>query len=268
VEACPASVETMAAFLASEADRGMKPSTISRSLAAIRYAYKLAGVDPLPTDCEAVRAVLRGIRRSKGTRPEQKKPATAEVVKAMITHCPMTLKGIRDKALLLLGFAGAFRRSELSLLEVSDLEFVEEGLRVTIRRSKTDQEGQGYTKPIIKGVVPSTCPVEALKRWLEVSGIKEGSLFRCLGKGGHVKRDVLSGFSIGMIVKEYAERVGLDPELMGGHSLRSGFCTSAAMAGADAFRIMDVSGHKSVQTLRGYIRRADEFHNHAGSGLL
>lgn len=267
-EPLPARAETICAFLAHEAERGLKASSLSRSLAAIRYAHKLASVDPLPTDSEAVRAVLRGIRRTKGTRPEQKAPATAEIVKTMITHCPQTLAGLRDKAILLLGFAGAFRRSELSALHLSDLEFVKEGLRVTLRRSKTDATGQGFVKPILHGATPSTCPVAAITAWIKAARIEDGFLFRRLGKGERVEAQALSGYSIGLIVKDYAAKVGLDPDTIGGHSLRAGFCTSAAMAGADAFKIMDVSGHKSVQTLRGYVRRADEFRNHAGSGLL
>lgn len=267
-EPLPARAETICAFLAHEAERGLKASSLSRSLAAIRYAHKLASVDPLPTDSEAVRAVLRGIRRTKGTRPEQKIPATAEIVKTMITHCPPTLAGLRDKAILLLGFAGAFRRSELSALNLNDLEFVTEGLRVHVRHSKTDQTGQGFVKPILHGATPSTCPVVAITAWIKAARIESGFLFRRLGKGERVETEALSGYSIGVIVKGYAAKVGLDPETIGGHSLRAGFCTSAAMAGADAFKIMDVSGHKSVQTLRGYVRRADEFRNHAGSGLL
>lgn len=267
-EPLPARVETICAFLVHQVERGLKASSVSRSFAAIRYAHKLANVDSLPTDSEAVRAVLCGIRRSKGTRPEQKAPATAEIVKTMITHCPTTLAGLRDKAILLLGFAGAFRRSELSALTLDDLEFVKEGLRVHVRRSKTDQAGQGFAKPIIHGATPSTCPVVAITAWIKAARIENGFLFRRLSKGERVEAESLSGYSIGVIVKDYAAKVGLDPETIGGHSLRAGFCTSAAMAGADAFKIMDVTGHKSVQTLRGYVRRADEFRNHAGSGLL
>ena len=162
--ALPASPETVCLFLASQAEAGARASTIGRKMAAIRLAHTSAGHEP-PTSSESVKTTLRGIRREIGTARVQKAPATCERIVEMASHCPDTLRGRRDRAILLLGFAGAFRRSELAALTVSDLEEVAEGLRVHVRRSKTDQEAAGEVVPVIKG--NGNCPVEAVKAWLE-----------------------------------------------------------------------------------------------------
>jgi site-specific recombinase XerD len=175
------------------------------------------------------------------------------------------VKGFRDRALLLVGFAGAFRRSELVALNIEDLEETDLGFKVTIRHSKTDQEGRGQTIAIVKGSV--ACPVAALKAWLAAAAITTGAVFRSVKKGGKVANR-LSAQSVADIVKTYAERVGLDPALFAGHSMRAGFLTSAAKRGASIFKMMDQSRHKSVETLRGYVRDAEIFKDHAGTGLL
>lgn len=259
----PASPATVAAFLAFEAYRGVRPSTIGRRVAAIRYAHKIAGHAP-PTDDERVKATVRGIRRELGTARHKKTPATAERIIAMAA----TGKGvaaIRDRALLLLGFAGAFRRSELVALDFEDIEQTEAGMKVTIRQSKTDQEGAGATIAIVRGSV--ACPVAALTAWLTAAGITSGPVFRSIRKGGKVG-ERLTDRSVANIVKHHAERVGLEPALFAGHSLRSGFLTSAAARGASLFKMMDQSRHRSVETLRGYVRDAEIFKDHAGTGLL
>lgn len=265
LSALPARPETVAVFLGSQAKGGVKAATLSRRVAAIRNAHRAEGLDS-PTDLEQVRAVVRGIRRTIGTAPTKKAPATAERVLAMVQVAPVSLLGLRDRALLLVGFAGAFRRSELAGLAVNDLEEVAEGLRVTMRRSKTDQEGAGRVVPIPRGAV--ACPVAAVRAWLEAAGITEGPVFRSMGKGGRVLQGALSTRSIGQIVQGYADRIGLNPKEFGGHSLRAGFLTSAAARGANLFRLMDQSGHRSVETVRCYVRRAEEFKDHAGVGLL
>jgi site-specific recombinase XerD len=168
VAAMPAEPETVAAFLAFEANRGIRPSTITRRAASICYAHKLRGYEP-PTNSEAVRATLRCIRRSTGTAKVRKAPILAETARAMAQAAPDGLKGLRDRALLLLGFAGAFRRSELVALDVADLEETEEGMRVAIRRSKTDQEGKGEVIAVVRGSV--NCPVKAVKNWLQATSI-------------------------------------------------------------------------------------------------
>jgi site-specific recombinase XerD len=184
----------------------------------------------------------------------------------MVTQAPNNLKGLRDRALLLLGFAGAFRRSELVALDVADLQFCDGGLRVTIRKSKTDQEGQGATIAIARG--STACPVDAARAWIMATGITEGPLFRPVTRTGKISGRRLSARAVAELVKVYARRVGLKAADYSGHSLRSGFLTSAAARGASIFKMMDVSRHKSIETLRGYVRDAEMFRNHAGSGLL
>jgi site-specific recombinase XerD len=264
VSPLPAAAEAVAAFLAYDVEAGSRPSTVGRRVAAIRYAHKLAG-HPVPTDDERVRATMRGIRRSLGTAPRKKAPATAERIVAMALAAREDNKGLRDRAVLLIGFAGAFRRSELVALNVEDLEESELGFKVTIRHSKTDQEGAGQVIAIIRGSV--ACPVAALKAWLQVAGITAGPIFRSVKKGGAVAGR-LPAQSVADIVKTYAERVGLDPVLFAGHSMRAGFLTSAAKRGASIFKMMDQSRHRSVETLRGYVRDAEIFKEHAAAGLL
>ena len=264
VGALPASPESVAAFLACEAEKGIRPSTIGRRCAAIKYAHKLAG-HAVPTDDERVKATVRGIRRTFGTAARKKTPATAEHIIPMALGTGAGLKGTRDRALLLLGFAGAFRRSEFVALDCSDIEETESGLRVTIRRGKTDQEGEGAVIAIVRGSI--ACPVAALAAWRHAAGITTGPLFRSIRKGGKVGAR-LSAQSVADIVKAHAENVGLDPALFAGHSLRAGFLTSAAKRGASIFKMMDQSRHKSVDTLRGYVRDAEIFKDHAGAGLL
>jgi site-specific recombinase XerD len=220
VSSLPASPETVAAFLAAETGNGTKPSTLARRVAAIRYAHKLAQLDT-PTDSEAVKATLRGIRRTVGAAKVRKAPAVAAKVRAMVALAPPGLKGLRDRALLLLGFAGAFRRSELVALDVIDIAETETGLLVTIRRSKTDQDGEGVTIAITRGDV--ACPARALREWLDAAGIDAGAIFRPINKAGTVSGARLSDRSVANIVKTYAGRAGFDADLFSGHSLRSGF---------------------------------------------
>jgi site-specific recombinase XerD len=265
VPALPAAPEAVAAFLAAEANRGAKVATISRRLAAIRYAHKLASHEP-PTNSEAVKATLRGIRRTIGSPPARKVPATADKILAMVSNAESDAKGIRDRAILLLGFAGAFRRSELVALNVEDLELCVEGMRVSIRKSKTDQEGLGASIAVAPGSI--ACPVQAVRAWIRAASISDGPLFRPVMRTGKISARRLSARAVAELVKCYARRAGLKAADFSGHSLRSGFLTSAAVRGASIFKMMDVSRHKSVDTLRGYIRDAEMFRDHAGAGLL
>ena len=262
---CPAAPETVAVYLGAEADAGAKPSTLARKVAAIRFAHVAAGLEP-PTASEAVRRVLKGIRRAKGTKQAKKAPATAERVLVMVSHAPRTLAGLRDRALLLLGFGGAFRRSELAALTVADLDESPEGLRVTVRQSKTDQEGAGAVVPIARGA--TACPVTAVREWLTAAGVSEGPVFRAVDRHGRVSPRPLVPETVGRIVQAYAARAGYDAATFGGHSLRAGFLTSAAERGKALDRMMAVSRHKRVDTVLGYVRRAEEFKDHAGEGLL
>jgi site-specific recombinase XerD len=263
--ALPAIAGTVAAFLAWQNGQGAKPSTIGRRVASILHAHKMAG-SPSRTDDERVRAVMRGIRRSRGVAPVKKAPAIAGTVQAMCANAGGRVAALRDKAVLLLGFSMAGRRSEIVGLDVADVRETEHGLIVTIRRSKTDQEGAGADVAVPFGSV--ACPVKALKAWLEAAGIESGPIFRPIGKGGRVSPQRLSGGSVASIVKAHAARLGLDATQFAGHSLRAGFVTSADDRGASIFKIMDVTRHKSVDTLRGYVRNAEMFRDHAGQGLL
>jgi site-specific recombinase XerD len=265
-EPMPASPETVTAVLAAQATAGAGASTISRKAAAIRYAHRLAG-RALPTDTEAVKIVMRGIRRTIGTAPDQKAAATADRIADMIAGMPAdTLAGKRDRALLLLGFAGAFRRSELVALTVADLIEVEGVLRITIRRSKTDQESEGHEIAIPAG--GKLRPVKAVQACLDAAGITEGAVFRPIAMGGRLLAGALTAQSVALVIKAPAKRAGLDPAEYAGHSLRAGFLTTAAEHGANVFKMMEVSRHRSVDTLRGYVRRADLFRDHAGAGFL
>jgi site-specific recombinase XerD len=265
VEPLPAAPAAVSAFLAFEVGRGRRPSTLGRRLAAIQFWHLTAGHEP-PTTAETVRATLRGIRRVFGTARRRKAPAIAGLAKAMARSTPPTLVGLRDRALILLGFAGALRRSELVALDVADLMRSEKGLLVTIRRSKTDQEAEGTTIAIPRG--GQDCPVEALETWLGAASIAEGAVFRPIGRSGKVSGRRLCDRAVTVTVKRYAKQTGLDPKTFSAHSLRSGFLTSAAANGASIFKMMDVSRHKSIDTLRAYVRDAELFHDHAGAGLL
>src|SRR5215210_4337433 len=262
----PASPATVAAFLVAEAERSVKASTIGRRAAAIRYAHKLAG-QPDPTESEDVRSAMRGVRRTIGVAQRQKALATAEVLAAMLSHTPATLIGARDRAILALGFSGAFRRSELVALDVEDLADAPEGLRVTIRKSKTDQEGRGQEIAIPHG--RHVKPVAAVKDWIAAAGITSGPLFRPVSRSGTVRgAERLTDRSIADIVKRYATAAGLKAEDFSGHSLRAGFVTTAAERDVELTRIMDVTRHKDVRTVTGYVRCANLFKGHAGASFL
>jgi site-specific recombinase XerD len=265
IDFLPASPPAVAAYLAHLADIGLKASTISRRLAAIAYAHKLKGLDS-PTTAEGVRQVLRGIRRSIGTAQVQKAPATDQAISAMLGAVPEGLAGIRDKALLLLGFAAALRRSEIVALHFPDLELHQDGLLLHIRRSKTDQEGQGAAIAVPRG--GRLKPVEAVEAWFAASKIDAGPCFRPIDRHGRIGADALTDRSVADIVKRHAAAAGLDPKLFSGHSLRAGFVTSALEHGADLFKVMDVTRHKRLETLKGYDRRAQAFKNHAGKDFL
>jgi len=267
VDALPASPETVAAFLAAKADAGLKPATLGQRMAAIRWAHGAAGYES-PTKAKLVEAALKGIRRKLGVAPNRKAPATVDRLAAMVAKAdPYTLKGKRDRALLLFGFASAMRRSELVALTVEDLEETKRGLLVTLRHSKTDQEGKGQQRAIPFGRRDETCPVKALAAWLEAAGISEGRLFRSVSRDGQVGGS-LSTNALAAVVKHYAKRIGLNPDEFAGHSLRAGFITSADEKGRSAAQIMDHTGHKSPAMIRVYTRRTEAFANHAGEGLL
>lgn len=262
--ALPADPETIALYATDLADR-FKPSTIGRRMAAISVTHQHAGF-PSPTQDASVRSVITGIRRTYGGAPKQVAPAVIGEIRKMVARMNGSTIDIRDRAILLLGFAGAFRRSELVALDVADLATRPDGLLVTIRRSKRDQEGRGDTKAIPFGSDAETCPVRAVAAWLTEADIAEGPVFRPIDRHGNVSDSRLSGKAIALVVKRAAERADLDPAAYGGHSLRAGFVTTAAANGATERAISRQTGHApNSAVLRTYIRHASAFTDNAVS---
>jgi integrase len=185
----------------------------------------------------------------------------------MVDAADVGLIGARDRALILLGFAGAFRRSELVGLDTSDLDFNRDGLTVTLRRSKTDQDRQGRKIGIPFGACPETCPVRTLQAWIEQASVTDGPVFRSINRHGQVQADRLSGIDVARVVKKLASGAGLDPSKYAGHSLRAGHATSAAIAGASERSIMNQTGHRSVQMVRRYIRDGNLFRENSAGKL-
>ena len=214
-----------------------------------------------------MKGTLSGIRRRLGTRPEKKAPISPKAFLAYFEGMRQDLRGARDAALLLLGFAGGFRRSELVGLDAEDVRLTDEGLEVLIRQSKTDQEKAGRKIGVPRGRRQATCPVRAMRRWLEASGITTGPLFRPISKHGRMSTERLTGESVAELVKKAAEAAGADPKAFAGHSLRAGFVTAAAKNGATLPAIMKQTGHTSVETVGGYYRDATLFEDNAAEGL-
>jgi integrase len=210
---------------------------------------------------------MKGIRRMIGTAPTQKTPTLTADIRSMVEATDAGLIGVRDRAIILLGFAGAFRRSELAALDLVDLDFGRDGLTVMIRRSKTDQEGAGRKVGIPYGSNPETCPVRSLQAWMEVSGVDAGLVFRSMNRHGQLQAGRLRGGDVARIVKKLATRAGLDPAKYAGHSLRAGHATSAAIAGASERSIMRQTGHRSVQMVRRYIRDGNLFRDNSAGKL-
>ena len=260
----PASPEQVADYLAAHAEHHA-PATLARRLVTIGKAHTAQAL-PSPTITELVRATLRGIRRTHRTAQRQVAPAVKEDVLAMVAGLD-GIKGIRDRALLLVGFAGAFRRSELVGLTVADIEQAKQGLIVQLRFSKTDQEGRGrkVAIPYARGPV---CPVFALQQWLEASGITEGPIFRGVNRHSVIADAALTPQAVAMVVKERAHAVGLDPAKYAGHSLRAGLVTSAATLGVSSWKIRQQTGHKSDAMLARYIRDANIFIDNAAGAVL
>jgi len=255
----------VAAYIAECADR-LKVGSIQRRLNAIPEAHKAVGLES-PTHSTLVRNTLKGIRRVKGTSPNQKAAALTDDIRAMVAATDAGLIGVRDRALILLGFAGAFRRSELVSLKAEDCVFGKDGLTVLLRRSKTDQAGEGRKIGIPYGSNPETCPVRMLQAWIEQVGIRDGPIFRSITRHGRVLASSLNGGDVARIVKKLALRASLDPANYAGHSLRAGHATSAAIAGASERSIMNQTGHRSVQMVRRYIREGNLFRENSAGKL-
>jgi integrase len=252
----PADDRTIARYLAEHAET-LKTSTLSRRLVAIRSAHADCGlVDP--TRSELVRLTMKGIQRKCGMPRRQVRALMVEHLVKMWDMEPRCLADIRDRSLLLLGFAGAFRRSELVSIDVEHLRFRTDGIRIRIPKSKTDQERAGRTVFVPK-LSSAICPHVALESWLSQSGIHTGSLFRSLRKAKQVSSHRLSNHAVARIVKRHVTRIGLDAADYAGHSLRAGFVTTAAMAGMGSWQIRQQTGHSSDNALSHYIRKGADW---------
>ena len=234
--------------------KSSKFSTLKRRIASISVIHKMKG-HYLDTKHPIIMEKLHGIKRVRGTNQKAKKPILINdlknILKVIDEQEINNLKRIRNKSLLLLGFSGGFRRSELVNIEYDDLEFVEEGLKIFIKRSKTDQVGEGSIKAIPYFSNTAYCPVIKLQEWIKFKSINRGTIYG------------ISDKSVSLIIKKYALLAGLDPNKYGGHSLRSGFATTAAEAGAEERNIMAMTGHKTTQMVRRYIKEANLFKNNA-----
>jgi site-specific recombinase XerD len=261
----PATPESVAAYIAECAEH-LKVGSIQRRLNAIAEAHKATGLES-PTTAGMVRNTLKGIRRTIGTAAKPKAAALTDDIRTMVDAADAGLIGARDRALILLGFAGAFRRSELVALDIEDCSFGNDGLTVTLRRSKTDQDGAGRKIGIPYGSNPETCPVRTIQAWIELAGIGPGPLFRSVSRHGQVQARRLAGIDVARVIKKLAQRAGLDATAYAGHSLRAGHATSAAIAGASERSIMRQTGHKSVQMVRRYIRDGSLFRENSAGRL-
>ena len=262
-----AAPDSVASYITALSASGKKVATISRALVSISQAHKMAGQES-PTTSAVVRETMKGIRRTLGVAQNRKLPLLPEQIKAILDVSPDSILGMRDAALLLLGFAGGFRRSSLVNLDVADVAFTADGLVVTQRRGKTDQEGVGTLVGIPFGSTPQTCPVRALRRWLDAAAISEGPIFRPVGRWGRVGSERLGNRAVASVVQRYVAAIGLNPSLYAGHSLRAGLATAAARAGKSERAIMNQTGHRSVAIMRRYIREGSLFADNAAAGLL
>ena len=230
-----------------------KFSTLKRRLASISVIHRLSG-HYIDIKHPMIAENLMGIKRIKGSYQKAKKPILFNELKSIINvidRDESEKNRLKNKALILIGFAGGFRRSELVAIDYEDVDFVSEGVKIFVKRSKTDQSGEGMTKGIPYFANQKICPVISLKNWIEKTGIKSGKIFD------------ISDKSVALIIKKYTALVGLDSNKYSGHSLRSGFATSAAELGAEERSIMAMTGHKTTQMVRRYIQEANLFKNNA-----
>ena len=246
--------------------KSSKMSTLRRRLVSISMVHKIKG-HYLDTKHPVIIENLMGIKRLKGTIQKGKKPILINHLKSIINVINEQkieeIKKARDKSIVLIGFGGGFRRTELVSLDHEDLEFVPEGLKITIKRSKTDQFGEGMIKGLPYFDNELYCPVTNLKKWLELSKIKDGPIFRRFAKGLSVTKNRLTDQTVVLLIKNYLSLAGIDNSNFSGHSLRAGFATVAAESGADERSIMAMTGHKTSQMVRRYIREANIFKNNA-----
>ena len=262
----PSEPKTVSLYLTHLSTKEARISTIKRRLVSIGVIHKIKG-HYLDTKHPIIIENLMGIKRRKGTIQKGKKPILINDLKKLIDVINQErvpdIRKLRNKALLITGFAGGFRRNEIVSLDIKDIEFVFEGVKITLKKSKTDQFGEGMVKGIPHFEDSLYCPVKTLQRWINISKIKKGPLFRRFLKGSKLSNSRLTDQSVALIIKDYLLKAGIDNKNYSGHSLRSGFATSAAEAGAEERSIMAMTGHKSTEMVRRYIKEANLFKNNA-----
>ena len=262
----PSEPKVVSLYLTHLSTKDAKISTLKRRLVSIGVIHKLKG-HYLDTKHPSIIENIMGIKRRKGSFQKAKKPILINSLKKIINVIDQQkkeeIKKLRDRSIILIGFSGGFRRNEIVSLDYDDLDFVPEGLKLSIRRSKTDQFGEGFTKALPYFDSSQYCPVVSLKKLLDLSKIRSGPVFRRFSKGSKLSENRLTDQTVALLIKEYLNLAGIDSENFSGHSLRSGFATSAAESGVEERNIMAMTGHKSTEMVRRYIKEANLFKNNA-----
>ena len=262
----PSEPKVVSLYLTYLSTKDAKMSTLKRRLVSIGVIHRIKG-HYLDTKHPSIIENIMGIKRRKGSIQKGKKPLLINNLKKLINVIDQEnnqdIKKLRDRSIILIGFSGGFRRNEIVSLDYNDLDFVEEGLKIQIRRSKTDQFGEGLVKALPYFDSSKYCPVISLKNWIEISKIESGPLFRRFVKGSKLSPKRLTDQTVALLIKKYLKLAGIDSKNYSGHSLRSGFATSAAESGAEERSIMTMTGHKSTEMVRRYIKDANLFKNNA-----
>jgi len=265
-KAIPTEPKIISLYLTKLSSNNVKISTIKRRLVSIGLIHKLKG-HYLDTKHPSIVENLMGIKRRKGVNQKGKKPLLINDLKSIIevidSNNMSDIIKFRDRTIILIGFSGGFRRNEIVSLDFEDLNFVNEGLKINLKRSKTDQFGIGTVKALPYFEKSKYCPVKSIKRWIEISNVNSGPLFRRFTKGSVLSKNRLSDQTVSILIKKYLRIAGVDSKDYSGHSLRSGFATTAAESGAEERSIMNMTGHKSTEMVRRYIREANLFKNNA-----
>jgi len=262
----PSEPKIVSLYLTHLSTKDAKMSTLKRRLVSIGVIHKLKG-HYLDTKHPSIIENIMGIKRRKGSIQKAKKPILINSLKTIVDVIDQQkkeeIKKLRDRSIILIGFSGGFRRNEIVSLDYDDLDFVKEGLKINIRRSKTDQFGEGSLKALPYFDSTQYCPVVSLLKWIKISGINSGALFRRFKKGSNLTENRLTDQTVALLIKEYLNLAGIDSKNYSGHSLRSGFATSAAESGVEERSIMAMTGHKSTEMVRRYIKEANLFKNNA-----
>ena len=262
----PSEPKIISLYMTQLSTKNVKMSTIRRRLVSIGVIHKLKG-HYLDTKHPLIVENLMGIKRRKGSIQKGKKPLLINNLKKIINviddKIKKEIKRLRDRSIILIGFSGGFRRNEIVSLDYDDLDFVDEGLKINLKRSKNDQFGEGLLKGLPYSSNSYYCPVVSIKNWLNISKITSGPLFRRFSKGSNLTENRLTDQTVALLIKQYLDLAGIESKNYSGHSLRSGFATSAAEAGAEERTIMTMTGHKSTEMVRRYIKEANLFKNNA-----